>query len=110
VYVEGVFLQFLEGDKARVQELMGKIAKDVRHETVTVLRETEQSAPVFGDWKMAYVSATAEQMAKWAGLSQTATLPEVVGDLQEDPLRAAQVAQSILGLLTTGNASPVKGD
>jgi hypothetical protein len=103
VYVEGIFLQILEGEKGRIEELMVKISRDVRHETVTVLRAAEQPMPDFGDWKMAYVSATAEHVAKWAGLSGTSSVPEVVDDLREDPLRAAQLAQNILALLTAGS-------
>jgi hypothetical protein len=44
----GVFLQILEGDRAKVQALMVKIFKDFRHETVTVLRECE--IPCAGRW------------------------------------------------------------
>jgi Sensors of blue-light using FAD len=110
VYVEGVFLQILEGERDVVEALMGKIARDVRHETVTVLREAEVPAAVFKDWKMAYVSATAEQVAKWAGLSGTADIPEILTDLRQDPHRATQVAQSILSLLAPENAAPRKPD
>jgi hypothetical protein len=99
VYVEGVFLQILEGDRGIVENLMAKIARDVRHETVTILRESEIPTAVFSDWKMAYVSATAEQVAKWAGLSGTAEIPEILTDLRQDPYKATQVAQSILALL-----------
>ena len=37
VYIDGSFLQILEGEKDRVQTLMQKISKDFRHETVSVL-------------------------------------------------------------------------
>jgi len=58
VYAEGSFLQILEGDTARVQELMAKIQRDVRHEAVLILREGEVPEAIFGSWKMAFVSAT----------------------------------------------------
>ncbi len=99
VYVEGVFLQILEGDKTCLLNLMDKISKDVRHETVTILRETDVPSAFFGDWKMAYVSASAEQVAAWAGLSRTADMPEILSDLHKDQHRATQIAQSILSLL-----------
>lgn len=101
VYIEGVFLQVLEGERARVENLMARISKDVRHETVTVLRSGEIPLAIFSDWKMAYVSATPEQVAKWAGLGGNTELSEVLGDMSEDPHRAAQIAQSILSLLAT---------
>jgi hypothetical protein len=100
VYVDGTFLQVLEGDAESVKPLMARIAADVRHETVTVLQEAEIAAPVFSDWRMAYVSATPEQVAKWAGLPGTTAIPEILVDLQQDPFKAAQVAQSILSVLS----------
>ena len=99
VYVDGVFLQILEGHAEVVQELMEKISRDVRHETVTVLKQGEIPAAIFRDWKMAYVSATSEQIAKWAGLSGTTAIPDILSDMRSDPFKATQVAQSILSVL-----------
>jgi hypothetical protein len=99
VYVDGVFLQILEGETSSLQDLMARISKDVRHETVTVLREGEIPSAVFSDWKMAYLSATSEQVAKWAGLSGTTDIPEILSDMRRDPHRVTQVAQSILSVL-----------
>ena len=110
VYVEGVFLQILEGDRAGVEDLMKKISQDVRHETVTVLRAEEISAAVFGDWKMAYVSATAEQVAKWAGLRGTAEIPEILTDIRQDPHGAAQLAQGILSILAPDTFTQANAD
>ena len=77
VYIDGSFLQILEGENDKVQALMQKISNDFRHETVSVLHEGEIEAAAFSEWKMAYVSATPEQIARWAGLSGTTQLPEV---------------------------------
>jgi len=62
VYADGIFLQILEGDNARVQELMAKIQRDVRHGGVLILREGEVPKAIFGSWKMAFVSATPQQV------------------------------------------------
>ena len=99
VYVDGVFLQILEGDPEAVQELMARISGDVRHETVTVLKQGIVPAAIFSDWKMAYVSATAQQVAKWAGLSGTIAIPDILTDIRNDPFKATQVAESILSVL-----------
>lgn len=101
VYVDGVFLQILEGDTKVVQDLMAKISRDVRHETVTVLKQGEIPRAVFSDWKMAYVSATAAQVAQWAGLSGSTAIPDILADMRNDPFKATQVAQSILSVLTS---------
>lgn len=99
VYVDGHFLQILEGERASVQDLMEKISGDLRHETVTILQAGEVATPVFADWDMAYVSATPEQVAQWAGLSGTVHLPELFEDMRQDRGRARQVARSILSVL-----------
>lgn len=103
VYADGVFLQILEGDRVEVQQLMIKILGDLRHETVTVLRECEIPCALFGSWQMAYVSATAEQVAAWAGLSVAAGSHGYGNSSGQDPHRAEQFAQSILSLLAPDN-------
>lgn len=102
IYVDGVFLQILEGERATLQGLMARISKDVRHETVTVLKEGDVPFASFADWTMAYVSATAAQVARWAGLSATAAMPDTLNDLHNDAQRTAQLAGSILKALIPG--------
>lgn len=114
IYVDGVFLQILEGETVTVQALMARIAKDVRHETVTVLKEGSISSAVFGDWKMAYVSATPEQVAEWAGLGcanvtpTTLAIPAILTDLQRDPHSTAQLAEGILSALRAAPTAQTK--
>ena len=110
VYVDGVFLQIIEGDSPTSQQLMAKIATDVRHETMTVLKAGEVSAPMFADWKMAYVSATAAQVAKWAGLSEVTSIPEILTDMRAAPDAATRVAQSIFSVLGTPPPPSAKTD
>jgi hypothetical protein len=99
VYVDGFFLQVLEGKAEDVQELMARIAKDLRHQTVTVLKQGPVPAAAFSDWSMAYVSATADQVSKWAGLGVTTALPELLADMRVDSSRVTQLVDSILSAL-----------
>ena len=110
IYVDGVFLQILEGETDTVQELMARISKDVRHETVTVLKQGEISCAIFSDWKMAYVSATPQQVAEWAGLSGTIAIPEILTDMRQDPQRTAQLAAGILSVLTAEPTAQTKAE
>lgn len=109
VYAEGIFLQILEGDKLKVQHLMAKIERDVRHETVTILREGEVPAAIFGSWKMAYVSATPKQVAQWAGVSAATGATETMNDVGQELHRTAQFAQDILSLLARDETTQTKG-
>jgi len=99
VYSDGMFLQILEGDRAKVQALMASIRNDLRHENVTILREGEISSAKFSSWKMAYVSATPEQVAKWAGIGVGAGTAEVVDDRDENLRRTVRFVYDILALL-----------
>lgn len=106
VYAEGIFLQVLEGDPVVVKALMEKISLDVRHESVTVLRESEIPQPLFASWKMAYLSATREQVAKWAGLTVAPSAGESQTGVDRESYRTAQFAQDILALLAPEMSSP----
>lgn len=99
VYVDGCFLQVLEGDAQAVQSLMEKIAADLRHETVAVLQAQTVDTAAFANWKMAYVSATSAEVAQWAGLSARTELPETLENLRLDRRKALQVSNSILQVL-----------
>jgi hypothetical protein len=99
VYVDGYFVQILEGDSNHVRQLMDRISGDVRHETVTVLQAGEISTAAFSEWKMAYISATPEQVASWAGLTTPTELPSLFKKMHEDRSQASLVAKSILAVL-----------
>ncbi len=105
VYAGGIFLQILEGDKDLLNDLMEKIRQDVRHENVIVLQEREVPAPVFGSWKMAYVSATPKQVAQWAGISTASDATEGPSETVEEQNRTAQFAQDILALLVADDTT-----
>lgn len=96
VFVDGVFLQILEGEEGVVRALMASIASDTRHDTVTVFHEAEVEAPTFGTWRMAYVSATPQDMSAWAGLPGAATVDALLQDIGRDPQRVPQILASIL--------------
>lgn len=105
VYSDGHFLQILEGEMSDVEQLMRRIARDLRHEKILVLQAGDVSAAAFPDWRMAYVSATPEQVAQWAGLSATSLLPDVWENMRQNPERTAQLAQSILSELVGTSSS-----
>ena len=84
---------------------MQTIAKDLRHENVVVLKSGDVEAAAFPDWSMAYVSATAEQVARWAGLPTTSRLPELWESIRQNPERATQVKKSILAVLLEDRAA-----
>ncbi len=107
VYINGVFLQVLEGDAAVLRSLMAKITRDVRHEAVSVLQEGEVPAAVFADWDMAYLSASPQQIAQWAGLPGASALHEVLDGMGQDTSKVALFTQRILATLLDDEGRPV---
>jgi hypothetical protein len=96
LYVDGVFLQILEGDKDTVLNLIRSIKLDSRHSLLKVFHEAEIDARTFAGWRMAFLDATPEQMAEWAGLEGAASIESILEDIKRDPQRASQVAGKIL--------------
>jgi hypothetical protein len=99
VYVDGVFLQVLEGDKDTVHILMRSIAADSRHSAVQVFHAAEVEQREFGSWRMAYLDATATQLSEWAGLPGSGTIDSILKDLAREPTRASNVAAGVLRAL-----------
>jgi hypothetical protein len=108
IYAEGTFLQILEGDKELLQDLMARIRRDLRHESVVVLRESEVPTAIFGSWKMAYVSATPKQIAKWVGVNAAIDTTESLSETVEEQNRTVQFAQDILALLVADETTEGK--
>jgi hypothetical protein len=76
LYHKGVFVQLLEGEKAKVQSLFEKIAADARHNHVTLLASAEKESRIFNDWNMAFIplnedeaAALSRQLGRSSGIS-----------------------------------------
>lgn len=96
VYVGGVFIQILEGDRDDVNRLLASIADDPRHRSLKVFYEAEIERRAFASWRMAYVAATREQMLAWAGLPAATTIDELLADIGRDSSRGAEILRNIL--------------
>ena len=99
IYVDGVFFQILEGDKAVVHELMANITRDSRQQSVTVFHEAQVEARAVESWRMAYLSPTPEQMSIWAGLAGTTMIEGLLADVNRDPHRVPRILVKALEAL-----------
>jgi hypothetical protein len=99
VYVDGVFFQLIEGDEEIVRNLMANIARDSRHQSVKVFYEAQVDVRAFESWSMAYLAPTAQEMSTWAGLPATATVEEVLADVNRDPDRVPRILVNVLNAL-----------
>ncbi len=96
VYVDGVFLQILEGERDAVGALMEKISRDPRHRDLKVFHEEEIEKRTFGSWRMAFVSPSPQEMAAWAGLDGATTVEETLETLRREPGRVPRVVFAVL--------------
>ena len=96
VYVDGTFLQVLEGEQEVVSALLEKISKDPRHTDVKVVYKTGVERRTFNAWQMAYVSPSPKELATWAGLSDTTTIDSTLKTLESEPTRFPSVLSKLL--------------
>jgi len=96
VYVDGTFLQVLEGEQEVVSTLLEKISKDRRHKDVKVVYKTGIERRTFNAWQMAYVSPSPKEFATWAGLRNTTTLESTLETLESEPSRFPSVLSKLL--------------
>jgi hypothetical protein len=69
LYVEGNFIQVLEGEKPKVVETQQRIAKDPRHQGLITLLEGEEPEREFADWSMGFKKLQGREGASLPGYS-----------------------------------------
>jgi hypothetical protein len=99
LFVEGAFLQILEGEKDDVLGLMERIERDPRHRGVKVFYEQEVDERAFASWSMAYLSPSAEEVSKWAELDGATTIGNVLASIESNPGRLPRMVVNILKTL-----------
>ena len=106
VYVDGTFLQVLEGEQEMVSALLEKISKDSRHTDVKVVYKTDVNRRTFNGWQMAYASPSPKELATWAGLRNTTTLEATLKTLESEPNRFPSVLSKLLLVIPETDLSP----
>ncbi len=99
VYVDGVFLQILEGEETAVRALLESLERDTRHSDLKVFHQAEVDEPSFDSWRMAYVTPTAREVAAWTGHAGAATIDSILAGLHRSPQAGARVAENVLKAL-----------
>lgn len=62
LYTTGSFFQVLEGEAEAVDAIFDRIARDPRHEKVTVIVREPIAQRSFEDWSMGYASVTRKEL------------------------------------------------
>ena len=96
VFVEGTFLQVLEGKPEVIASILEKISDDHRHKNINILYKTNIEQRTFPSWQMAYVSPSPKELAAWTGLRNTTTLETTLATLEREPNRFQSVLLKLL--------------
>ncbi|WP_299286045.1 BLUF domain-containing protein [uncultured Mucilaginibacter sp.] len=67
LYLNGIFIQLIEGGQKEVQQLYQTIRKDNRHKEAVVLKEGAIEKRYFTDWSMGFKAVSAEELAHEEG-------------------------------------------
>ena len=55
IFYNGGFIQIIEGEKAKLEKLYGKIKNDTRHTDVHLFSEANITERTFSNWGMSYI-------------------------------------------------------
>lgn len=93
LFMDGVFMQVLEGSEEALYATMNRIKTDIRHDEVYIFSDEEVDERVFGEWTMGFLSAKASALLEAAGLRD---IDEAMAVFAEDgPWPGAIVNQAL---------------
>lgn len=95
------FMQFLEGPKEAVLQILGKIKTDPRHHSMIVLRHEERAERLFQSWSMGFQRLLPEVQPAPAGFTDLWELPFTSEQFLTDPTRSLQFLLSFREAATT---------
>lgn len=67
LYIDGKFIQLIEGPKDHILRLYEKIEQDERHRKVSIILEGQTSERMFPDWQMAFKAMDIEAFEALSG-------------------------------------------
>ncbi len=70
LYIDGDFLQVLEGKKENINDLFEKIRRDKRHQGIIVVFEGNKVKRDFPDWAMNFRSTSYEKLRDLSGYEE----------------------------------------
>ena len=93
LYKDGNFMQFLEGPKEQVMEVMTKVKADPRHRGVIVLLQEEHEGREFEEWSMGFKKLKSSD-GKVDGYNEVLNLPLTSEEFLLHPSKSLQLLLS----------------
>ncbi len=69
LYVQGKFMQVLEGKKSFVEEIYSSIQRDTRHSRVTLVLEGDSPKRIFKGWSMGFKKLSNDDFISTSGFT-----------------------------------------
>ncbi|MEL6268497.1 MAG: BLUF domain-containing protein [Chloroflexota bacterium] len=88
LYKGGNFLQILEGEEEKVEELFKSISKDERHRSVSVIYRRPIEERSFDDWSMGFVNMDAPPPVDKPGFNDYLQQPISKDAFEDNPSHA----------------------
>ncbi|MCQ0969950.1 BLUF domain-containing protein [Paracoccus sp. TK19116] len=73
-YEDGLFFQWLEGPKSKLDEVIAMIRRDPRHEDMTDLAYGPSRGRQFGDWTMRSTNRDEASLLEWFANHEVSTI------------------------------------
>lgn len=70
LYRDGTYLQYLEGRRSDIEELLERLSRDPRHRDIRILKEGSAPARLFPEWSMAYKNLAGLRSSHLPGYSE----------------------------------------
>ncbi|HSP12761.1 MAG TPA: BLUF domain-containing protein [Salegentibacter sp.] len=92
---EGLFIQFLEGEEEKINELFDKITSDQRHNQILILDDGYSETRKFGDWSMAFEKLDHKKAEKIIGFKEF-NKKDLFAEAKDEDHPALQLLQSFV--------------
>lgn len=99
LYLEGTFIQTIEGDKETVNKLYEKIKIDHRHKDIFKILDGYWKTRNFSDWSMAFRSMTKSEAKKIIGYSDISNIALINAENNNKNHPAIKLLQSFYNQL-----------
>ena len=96
IYIDGYFLQILEGNKDEVHKIFNKISQDPRHTNCQVIFEGDTDKRFFPRWEMAYASPSLKDLSMWSGLRNTASVESAFAQIKAAPKYISDICNNVI--------------
>jgi len=106
VFVDGLFLQVLEGEESAVKNIFENIKSDKRHGDINILFEGNVKERAFPNWEMAYASPSARDLANWSGLNNTTNIKETILNIENDKILVPHLLVELLRNIDSTEQNP----